>query len=475
MLSKNNKYKFYQKDELYTFFHRRTKIKKTKEYLTTFHIKTTKLRNRSTKNKTKENHEFPLLIFCLTKCKKNCLFENYKNRKNPTPIEGLNCDKIDDHIFASQRLTNELIKQFDLCNKLKEINVGLIVNLQVKGEHPNCGAVYNQGLDINGFSYSPIELEKNGILVFYCGWIDFTPKTFNHMINIVKKMYYYIHILNKKVIVHCHAGMGRTGIVLACYKIFEKKISAEIARKEISIGERKSCLKLGKQFVYCEEFEKYLELSRENFYDKNKKDITIFKINEKMLDVGNYKFKYFNDKNFIENIPVFLLYIFDKIVEIKKEKNYDEKIINTLLTNKELDKEEELIMENLIININKNNWKEIDKIVNLKILGNILFKWLNNSINYILAPKEIYLIDMNNYPLFYNKFNNSIKSIIDCISRFIKLIKDNSKEKSDNIKNFRNMFISSLLGYSISEIVNKKNIETINKLNNIIDYVINNK
>ncbi len=82
---------------------------------------------------------------------------------------------------------------------------------------------------------------------------------------------------------------------------------------------------------------------------------------------------------------------------------------------------------------------------------------------------------MNNYPLFYNKFNNSIKSIIDCISRFIKLIKDNSKEKSDNIKNFRNMFISSLLGYSISEIVNKKNIETINKLNKIIDYVINNK
>ena len=36
MLSKNNKYKFYQKDELYTFFHRRTKIKKTKEYLTTY-------------------------------------------------------------------------------------------------------------------------------------------------------------------------------------------------------------------------------------------------------------------------------------------------------------------------------------------------------------------------------------------------------------------------------------------------------
>ena len=74
-----------------------------------------------------------------------------------------------------------------------------------------------------GFSYSNIELEKNGIHVLYCGWIDFTPNSFNHMIKIVKEMYYYIHTLNKKVIVHCHAGMGRTGITLACYKIFEKK------------------------------------------------------------------------------------------------------------------------------------------------------------------------------------------------------------------------------------------------------------
>ena len=145
------------------------------------------------------------------------------------------------------------------------------------------------------------------------------------MIKIVKEMYYYIHTLNKKVIVHGHAGMGRTGITLACYKIFEKKIDAEKARKEISVGDRKSCLKLRKQFAYCQEFEKFLEISRQNFFEKNKKDITIFKINEKMLDVGNYKFFYFNDKNYIEYVPIFLLYIFDKIIKIKTEKKYDAK------------------------------------------------------------------------------------------------------------------------------------------------------
>ena len=48
------------------------------------------------------------------------------------------------------------------------------------------------------------------------------------MVKIVKKMYYYIHTLNKKVIAHCHVGMGRTGIARKIFRnietIFVKKI-----------------------------------------------------------------------------------------------------------------------------------------------------------------------------------------------------------------------------------------------------------
>ena len=478
MLSKNGKYKFYQKDEWYTFFHRRTLIKKQKEYINTFLIHTVKVRNRSTKYKVKENkldNNFPLLFFCLSKCKKNCDLEDYKSRKTPTPIEGLNCDKVDEYLFSSQRLSNELIKQFDLINKLKELNVGLIVNCQVSGEHPNCGTAYNSGLDTNGFSYSNFELEKNGIYVLYNGWISFTPQSYNHMIKIVKKMYYYIHTLKKKVIVHCHAGNGRTGITLACYKIFEKKISAENARKEVSVGERKSCLKLRKQFSYCEEYEKFLEISRQNFFEKNKKDITIFKINEKMLDVGDNKFYYFDDKNYIEYIPLFLLYIFDRIIKIKIEKKYETNTIANFLTNKEINKEEELIIKDLIKNINKYNWEEINKCFDIKILGKILFKWLDNSINYVLSPKDIELVDKNNYALSYKKLKYSTQIIICCISKFINLIKDNKNENNDNIKEFLIIFSSSLLGYSINEINNPNKMENIDKLNGIIDFVNNNK
>ena len=122
--------------------------------------------------------------------------ENYKKRKIPSSIEGLNCDKINDNLYASQRLSNQLIKEYDLINKLKSLNIGLLINCEEEGEHPCCGTPYNDGLDPNGFAYSTIELENSNIHTYKCGWTDFiAPNSFNHMIKIVKKMYYYIHIL----------------------------------------------------------------------------------------------------------------------------------------------------------------------------------------------------------------------------------------------------------------------------------------
>ena len=53
------------------------------------------------------------------------------------------------------------------------------------------------------------------------------------------------------------------------------------------------CLGGGVQYNYCQQFDEYLKILRENFFEKNKKDIEIFKISEKLLDIGNYKFTYF--------------------------------------------------------------------------------------------------------------------------------------------------------------------------------------
>ena len=48
------------------------------------------------------------------------------------------------------------------------------------------------------------------------------------MLQVVKTMYDYIHNLKKKVLVHCHAGYGRTGTTIACYKILPFKESFKV-------------------------------------------------------------------------------------------------------------------------------------------------------------------------------------------------------------------------------------------------------
>jgi len=477
MLSKNVKFISSQKDDTNSNFFRKPLIKRRKEYahlFTNLHPEI-KLRNKTTQKKIKENDYFILhhYFLCDSKCRPKCKYEDYKKKKFPkTPIKGLNCDKIDDYLFASQRLTNKLIKKYDLVNKFKELNLGLIVNCEEKYEHPCCGTPYDDGLDENGFAYSTIELEKNGVHVIFCGWADFiAPDSYMHMIKVLKKIYYYIHTLKKKILVHCHAGLGRTALALACYKIYEQKLDAEKARKEIRKGSRMMCLSGGKLFEYVQEFAEYFKNARENFFEKNKKDVAIFKINERILDVGNYKFCYFNDKNYIDNVPIFLLYIFDRIIQIKNEQKIDDKNMNNYLTLQDIKQQEEKIIEDVIKEINKYNWDIIYATKDIKILGNLLFKWLHNSINYVLNPKEIELINKEDYYSSYKTFKESTKQIFNCISTFLNLIKDNKGEKTDIFKDFLEIFIPSLLGYSLKETNDKIKVENIIKLNGMIEFI----
>ena len=193
-----------------------------------------------------------ICVFCGGK---NCKYENFRNHKNPA-IYGLNSDKIDDNIYASQRPANSLIKEYNLISKFKELNIGLIVNLQLPGEHPYCGPI--DKLDESGFAYSPSLFESEGIHVGLYGWKDMNiPNSLNHMLEIVKSMYYYIHHLKKKVLVHCHAGYGRTGIVIACFKIFDESISAEVAKNEIR-KIRPKCIQNKDQLLYCINFQEYI-------------------------------------------------------------------------------------------------------------------------------------------------------------------------------------------------------------------------
>ena len=46
------------------------------------------------------------------------------------------------------------------------------------------------------------------------------PKSMNFMLKIVKKMSEFIENFKSKILVHCHAGYGRTGVVIVCYLLY---------------------------------------------------------------------------------------------------------------------------------------------------------------------------------------------------------------------------------------------------------------
>ena len=188
---------------------------------------------------------------CLFCGGRECPNEDYL--KNPTSsIEGLNCNLIDNSIYASQRPSNYLIEKYNLINIFKEKNIGLIINVQRPGEHPYCGK--NTLDEQSGFSYTPSLFSSEGIIVKLYGWKDMdVPDSLYFMLDIVKEMLFTVNEEKKKVLVHCHSGKGRNGIVIACYLMFKYHINAFEAVKKVRDG-RKGAIQNNQQMKFCVRF-----------------------------------------------------------------------------------------------------------------------------------------------------------------------------------------------------------------------------
>ena len=398
---------------------------------------------------------------------KNCKHENFLNHKNPA-IHGLNSDKIDDNIYASQRPSNSLIKKYDLISKFKELGIGLIVNLQLPGEHPYCGP---DPLDESGFSYSPSIFESEDIHVGLYGWKDLdVPNSLYHMLQVVKDMYNYIHYKNKKILVHCHAGYGRTGTTIACYKIFDECISAEAAKDEIR-KVRAQCIQNSSQFNYCVNFQEFIRRLKANFYLKEKRSIENFLKYQEDLNIGKYKFISFK---YNKSVPLFLLYIFDSIIDIKNKINIDELSLYTYLNSSlELKENDTELFNTIIKNINEYNWDILYSCEEPVILGQLLFDWLKNSVKFIFNNENVQKIN-ENFNFFDKCLSTCENQTLIIFSNFIKLIKD--KEENEEIDIQKNIFILNFfkysLGYSTEENSlgeNEKN--NVDKLFKLINYI----
>ena len=79
------------------------------------------------------------------------------------------------------------------------------------------------------------------------------PDSLYFMLDIVKEMIFTVEKELKNVLVHCHAGKGRTGIVIVCYLIFKYHICANDGA-QIVRNERKGVIENKDQLEYCKKF-----------------------------------------------------------------------------------------------------------------------------------------------------------------------------------------------------------------------------
>ena len=97
----------------------------------------------------------------------------------------------------------------------------MIVNLQEPGEHSLCA----DGIDdIIGVSYNPEEFQAHGIATFNWYWEDLTCPDEEKVLMIMQNMSRFDK-MGKRIFVNCHAGTGRTGLIIACYLYYSSMVN----------------------------------------------------------------------------------------------------------------------------------------------------------------------------------------------------------------------------------------------------------
>ena len=431
---------------------------------------------------------------CLFCGGKNCKHENYlTNIKNNNAIRGLNSNYITEYIIASQRPSEVLINKFNLVKLFKKENIGLIINLEREGEHPFCGPnAYH--LTSSGFAYNPSVFTGNDILCKIYGWKDMsTPSTLGFMMEIVKDMTIMVKEENKKVLVHCHAGYGRTGVVIACYLIYNN-VDCDVYDIIQKVKKyRKKCIETKMQKKFCNQFYLYVSHIRRLFDDNNQKEKieTFLRFQEELLcgeEMLNYGI-----------VPMLLIRCLEKIVFISKKHNLKNihiyQVIRDYSPYKSSPEKNEII-KMLKESINNGNWDLFNKLENLKIIITLLFQWLTTYVLHTINPQRMEKILLHEMFKQIKNLNRLKKDEVNDIAKVIKTsfysyeyetmftvaVFINNYLPENNIENnlYKEMldaFSLRLLGYEMNNIYSEEinNFEKIKKevtgLSTILEFI----
>ncbi|XP_029288376.1 protein tyrosine phosphatase domain-containing protein 1 isoform X2 [Cottoperca gobio] len=199
-------------------------------------------------------HVIPGHMQCSMACGgKACKYENPSRWSDEEQaVKGLYSSWITDNVLAMARPSTEIIEKYNIIEQFQRCGLKTVINLQRPGEHASCGNPLEQE---SGFTYRPETFMEAGIYYYNFGWKDYGVASLTTILDMVKVMSFAVQ--EGKMAVHCHAGLGRTGVLLACYLVFTSRMSADQAILFVR-AKRPNSIQTRGQLLCVREFAQFL-------------------------------------------------------------------------------------------------------------------------------------------------------------------------------------------------------------------------
>lgn len=303
------------------------------------------------------------------------------------------------------------------------------------------------------------------------------PESLSFMLDIVKDMAKVIKKKHKKVLVHCHAGFGRTGIVIASYKMFSEHITAEQAVKELR-AIRRQCVQSRSQMKYCETFHEYLMRLRKIF-NTGKTPISLYLKNQNDLDIGDNE-----DISYNKYIPLMIIHTFNHILNLYRKGLIDKLTIIKILNGTiEIKSDIENYFIPIIDNINNGNWDVLQRYDDIGLLVELLYKWLTESVYCCIDQVSINrLFSLEKYKdadqddeiklkLIESNLSKYETEIIKYFADFFSIICNENEEFDGEICIMKEKIALALFGLTIEEASKTQNISlNVQRLISLFDF-----